>query len=91
MGRDRSKSMPRILIIDDEPEVAQMLADILATQGHQVVTADSGERALDLIEGQELLSILKSDPAALTPERVKSVINRNQSPDLPFVIPVRVL
>ena len=47
-----------ILIIDDEPEVAQMLADILAAQGHKVVTADSGERALGLIEGQRFDVIL---------------------------------
>ncbi len=47
-----------ILIIDDEPEVAQMLADILAAQGHKVVTAESGERALDLIEGQRFDVIL---------------------------------
>ncbi|GAB4394156.1 MAG: hypothetical protein Tsb0032_16710 [Kiloniellaceae bacterium] len=47
-----------ILIIDDEPEVAQMLADILIAQGHQVVTADSGERALGLIEGQDFDVIL---------------------------------
>ncbi len=47
-----------ILVIDDEPEVAQMLGDILAPQGHQVVTAESGEKALNLIEGQRFDVIL---------------------------------
>src|SRR3546814_10167526 len=47
-----------ILIIDDEPEVAQMLADILASQGHRVVTAGSGQKALRLIEGERFDVIL---------------------------------
>ncbi|MEQ8356157.1 MAG: PAS domain S-box protein [Kiloniellaceae bacterium] len=47
-----------ILVIDDEPEVAQMLADILTAQGHRVVTADSGERALELIDGASFDIIL---------------------------------
>jgi len=47
-----------ILIIDDEPEVAQMLADILTAQGHCVTTADSGERALGLLEGRQFDIIL---------------------------------
>jgi nitrogen-specific signal transduction histidine kinase len=47
-----------ILIIDDEPEVAQMLADILASQGHRVVTAGSGLKALRFIEGERFDVIL---------------------------------
>jgi PAS domain S-box-containing protein len=47
-----------ILIIDDEPEVAQMLADILASQGHRVVTAGSGRKALGLIDGERFDVIL---------------------------------
>jgi PAS domain S-box-containing protein len=47
-----------VLIIDDEPDVAQMLADILTAEGHKVVTADSGERALDFIAGQDFDVIL---------------------------------
>ena len=47
-----------ILIIDDEPEVAQMLGDILAAQGHRVVTAGSGQKALRLLEGQRFDVIL---------------------------------
>ncbi len=35
-----------ILVVDDEPEVADMLADVLGTEGHQVETASSGQAAL---------------------------------------------
>jgi CheY-like chemotaxis protein len=56
--RESEAPTASVLIIDDEPEVAQMLADILAAQGHRVVTADSGERALGLIEGERFDVIL---------------------------------
>jgi signal transduction histidine kinase len=47
----------RILVVDDEPEITVMLADMLAVDGHQVETAANGamalaklrERAYDLI------------------------------------------
>lgn len=56
--RDAGGPAAAILIIDDEPEVAQMLGDILAAQGHRVVTAASGQKALGLLEGQRFDVIL---------------------------------
>jgi CheY-like chemotaxis protein len=38
----------RILVVDDEKNVRTTLADILSDEGHDVVTAESGERALKL-------------------------------------------
>src|SRR3546814_3180754 len=49
-----------ILIIDDEPEVAQMLSDILAAQGHRVVTAGSGQRSEERRVGKECVSTCRS-------------------------------
>ena len=37
----------RILVVDDEPDVAGLLADILGALGYEVVTAENGRRALD--------------------------------------------
>lgn len=37
----------RILVVDDEPEMAQMLAEILQRVGHKVETAGDGQEALD--------------------------------------------
>ena len=48
----------KVLIIDDEPDVAQMLADILEAEGHEVETADSGEKALALLDRQSFDMIL---------------------------------
>jgi two-component system NtrC family sensor kinase len=42
----------KILIVDDEPEVAELLSDLLSRDGHQVDTADNGEVALRKLEGR---------------------------------------
>lgn len=42
----------RILVVDDEPEVAMLLADILAADGHQVETVGNGALALARLEGR---------------------------------------
>jgi len=39
----------RILVVDDELEVAKAIADAVGRQGHQVVIAASGEEALELM------------------------------------------
>jgi CheY-like chemotaxis protein len=39
-----------ILVVDDEPEVAGVLADLLAADGHHVGTVANGARALDKIQ-----------------------------------------
>jgi PAS domain S-box-containing protein len=40
----------RILVVDDEPEVAAVVKDVLATAGHDVDTAISGSDALHMLE-----------------------------------------
>jgi CheY-like chemotaxis protein len=39
----------RILVVDDEPEVAEALAEILAGDGYQINVATSGQEALGLV------------------------------------------
>lgn len=41
-----------ILVVDDEPEVAAVLADMLSADGHQVETAENGAVALDKLRGR---------------------------------------
>ncbi len=36
-----------VLVVDDEPDVAEVLADMLSADGHQVETASNGTSALD--------------------------------------------
>jgi len=39
----------KILIVDDEPQVAEILAKSLGREGHQATIATSGEHALSLV------------------------------------------
>ncbi|HEU5363386.1 MAG TPA: HD domain-containing phosphohydrolase [Gaiellaceae bacterium] len=46
--------MSRILVIDDEPVVRMLVAEILEAAGHDVVVAESAEQALAIFEAEEL-------------------------------------
>ena len=48
----------RILVVDDEPEMAQMLAEILERVGHSVQTAGDGQQALDRLADDKFDLIL---------------------------------
>ena len=48
----------RVLVVDDEKEIAAVLADLLALDGHRVAIASNGLAALDQIEHQEYDLIL---------------------------------
>ncbi len=39
-------TLPTILVVDDEPAIAEMLQDILEYEGYQVVTAGNGHEGL---------------------------------------------
>jgi DNA-binding NtrC family response regulator len=43
---------PRILIVDDDPGQRSLLDSFLLSQGFETVTADSGSRALEVLESQ---------------------------------------
>lgn len=47
-----------VLVVDDEPEVAQTLKDILSADGHSVTAAESGAEAMSALEGARFDLIL---------------------------------
>lgn len=47
-----------ILIVDDEPIVRESLRDWLQDAGYKVVTAETGEEALDLISRQDFCVLI---------------------------------
>jgi len=58
-GRDdRAGLSGRVLVIDDEAEIRELLSDILELTGLQVDTAASGREALELIARGDYLAIL---------------------------------
>lgn len=44
--------MAKILIVDDEASIRNMIATVLRPKGHTVIEADNGVTALDLIKTQ---------------------------------------
>ncbi|MGZ9112293.1 MAG: response regulator, partial [Rhodoplanes sp.] len=48
-GEAKAASARRILIVDDESDIARMLAEILTADGHIVAVAESGEQALQTL------------------------------------------
>ena len=55
---DRRVARMVILVVDDEPEVAEVVADILDGDGHAVSVADSGEDALVLVRDRDFDLVL---------------------------------
>lgn len=47
---DGKGSTVRILTVDDDPMITRLLRDVLSSRGDDVVTAENGEQAWDLIE-----------------------------------------
>jgi len=45
-AEERMIEKSRVLVVDDEPNMAQDLRQVLSTQGYQVRTAPEGETAL---------------------------------------------
>ena len=57
-GAADTERTPRVLIVDDQPAVASLLADMLATTGYVVETASSARAALKRIEAESFDAIL---------------------------------
>jgi CheY-like chemotaxis protein len=55
-----SRLQPRLLIVDDDPSIREVVSDILASEGYQVQTAQDGLDALDRLL-QPLPDVIISD------------------------------
>ena len=55
---DPSQIRGRILVVEDEAEIAQMMAEILRRDGHDILLASSGHEALARLDGQQVDLIL---------------------------------
>lgn len=52
MGPDND--IPVVLIVDDAPEIGESLAELFSTEGYHAVAVDSGQKALALLEENEV-------------------------------------
>jgi len=55
------KSKARILVVDDEPLVAETLRDLLAYGGFDVETAENGKKAVDLLTRSHHFDLMITD------------------------------
>lgn len=53
--------VPPILVVEDEPLIRLVMSEALAEGGYTVLDAENGNRALELIEGAELLRGVVTD------------------------------
>src|SRR5205814_9358002 len=52
-----SSEVPRILVVDDEQCVRDLLIDILESEGYEVTQAENGDQALTLFETQRFKAV----------------------------------
>lgn len=53
-----AQHLDRILVVDDEPSIRELLADALAQEGYEVFTAANGLQALRLLQVHAVNAIL---------------------------------
>ena len=44
--------MPRVLIVDDEPDAVELLSEFLSAKGYEVISAYNGEEALKKVKAE---------------------------------------
>jgi len=78
---------PTILLVDDEPLMREVGAEVLESLGYQVVTCDNGEDAVNLFrEYSDKFSLAVLDVMMPRQNGVETAINlRKSSPDLPIL------
>ncbi|HVF37453.1 MAG TPA: response regulator [Sphingomicrobium sp.] len=75
-----------ILLVEDEPTVRTVAERALTRHGYKVLTANNGEEALELVEGEEDIALLISDvvmPVMDGPQLVRRA--RTTRPDMPIL------
>src|SRR5688572_32195994 len=50
IGTLQTPATPHLLFVDDEPALRSLMAERLSERGYEVVEADSGERAVELLD-----------------------------------------
>ncbi|MFQ6026503.1 MAG: response regulator, partial [Dehalococcoidia bacterium] len=41
--------MPKILVVDDEPNIREVIKRLLSKEGHEVIEATNGSEALEIV------------------------------------------
>ncbi len=78
----------RILVVDNEADIAALVADSLAREGHRVSTATSGSEALAtaISETPDLVIVDSRLPDLTSVEFVKQLRKRNETRDVRVIL-----
>jgi DNA-binding NtrC family response regulator len=77
--------MVRILIIDDEPSILEVLRKILQFEGYDVATAANGEEGLELFR-QTPCDLVITDMVMPAKDGLQTILDlRKEKPDLPVI------
>ncbi len=83
---DATAPPSRILVIDDEPDIAEILRDVLTAEGHSVELAGGGREGLDKVRGAPFdLVFTDLGMPDISGWEVASTIRENH-PELPVVL-----
>ncbi len=66
----------RILVVDDEPAVVQMVAHVLKRAGYDVLPASGARQALEIVRNEQKIDLVLSDivmPEMQGPELVREI------------------
>ncbi len=58
---DRRRALASILVVDDEPDVLEIVATIMASAGHSITTAVSGVAALNVLDSEKPIDLMLTD------------------------------
>ena len=77
----------RILVVDDDPLVAMSTVEMLEDLGHVVLEANSGKRALEIIDAGHALDLMMTDQAmpGMTGIQLAEIV-RSKRPNLPVLL-----
>ena len=77
----------KILVVDDDPLIAMSTVDMLEDLGHIVIEANSGKRALEIIDGGQDIDLMMTDQAmpGMTGIQLAEIV-RLKRPNLPVLL-----
>lgn len=80
--------MKRILVVDDEPCIQQLLQDILQDEGYSVLRANGGRRMLELLQTEvpDLILLDVMMPDGNGEEALRLMQEQSQLRDIPVIM-----